>query len=320
MTRTWPYPDLRNGTTFHHITDTHFGALSQADFIFKWLDGVSYDMEKLKVANPNGHIHTGDMIEWFAPYTSLSDGAAQDSMYVAWRDGIKAIDGKPWVECAGNHDMQGPLSADGTTRLGRTIQNWADSMGLVTPHQVVDMDDIRIITLNPDKWFRNVPAGDTKAEFEVPQATLDWLDTQLGATTKPVFIACHIVLQEQYLTITEDGYNAANVNTPALTDVLMAHSNVVGWLSGHKHITISNVEHAKVMQLPNGQKMFAINSPACGGGTRSGATEEQHQWDSVNYSMYLTYLGDALDLRWRDHNLYGWTGPSGETVRHLTLT
>lgn len=319
MTRTWPYPDLRNGTTVHHITDTHFGALAEADFVLKWLDSVAYDMDRLKVANNLGHVHTGDMIEWFAPYTTLADGAVQDSMYTTWRDSIKGIDGMPWVECAGNHDMQGPLNAAGTTRLGRTIQNWADSMGLVSPHQVVDMGDIRVITLNPDEWFRDVPAGDTKAEFRVPQATLDWLDAQLGATTKPCFIACHIVLQEQYLTINEDGYNAANVNTPALTDVLMAHSNVAGWLSGHKHIGLNNVEHAKVMTLPNGHPVFAINSPGCGGGTKAGVDESVHQWRSVNYSVYLTYFGDAVDVRWRNHNTYAWTGPTGETVRHLAL-
>jgi hypothetical protein len=36
--------------------------------------------------------------------------------------------------------------------------------------------------------------------------------------------------------------------------------------------------------------------------------------------MYLTYLGDALDVRWRDHLAGKWVRAADERVRHLILT
>lgn len=330
ITRTWPapattrmapFPDLRNGTTIHHISDTHFGAIDHADFVNNWQDRTADDLDFLQIANNAGHVMTGDMIQLGPSLTSPGNRTTELGWYKDWRAAIQAADGLPWAECNGNHDMR---TADGEHVLSYTAADWAADIGVASQNMVHDMGEVRIITIGPDVWDIDNPANpDPDVNlFRLSQPTLDFLDAQLQAAGKPCFIACHIVLQEQFTSQTEDGYNAANVENPQLNEILIANPNAVGWLSGHKHVNIqTKVDHATVMTLTGStKKMYAINAPGAAGGTLAGVADADHQWESVNQSMYLTYLGDALDVRWRNHNTRTWTGPGAETVRHLVLS
>jgi hypothetical protein len=326
-TRPWPYPDLRNGTTIHHITDTHFGAEWDAPFVYDWLTRTQADVERLKVATNGGHVHTGDMGDNWFDSTDLNvvaqHIAQQEAAYRSWRDGIKAVDGLPFAEAPGNHDLFGNFSAPGasgaTPRAGRSSADWAESMGLHAINNAYSMRDVRVLTLAPDWWY----PGDNPdlIPYQLSQATCDWLDAQLSADSRPTFLAAHVPLLEQYGNDGDTGDGA----TPRVAEIIGSHSNVAGWLSGHRHDSMTgNPEQAEVITVA-GRQIFAVCGPAAAGGCDRFVAHADHQWQSTNISIWMTLLDDQnLDVRWRDHNSRQWThvpgGQSVWTTRHTLLT
>lgn len=299
-TRVWPYPDLRNGTTIHHITDTHFGLRDEVDGRFP---AISADLELLKASHV-GHVHSGDMVDWDA---SPSAGP-EDTQYLAWRDGVKAKDGLPWAEIVGNHDLQS--FATGATR---TSAQWATSMGLSSQNTVTSMGGVKIIGLGPDSWATQI----TAAPCVLSAATLTFLDQQLTAAgSTPCFIATHVPPNEQYPSNAPNGVATPVAN---LDGIVAGHSNVVGWLSGHRHANPdTDAAHAGVVSV-GGRNLFVVNGPAAGG-RMSGVAYENYTFQSPSLSMFITYLGGALDVRWRDHSAMGWKLTAGQQFKHLLLT
>lgn len=283
MTRPWPYPDLRNGTTIHHVTDTHFGTRYQTSFM---RPRIADDLTVLRATHA-GHIHTGDMIDW-------SDTTPEDAAYLAWRDKITGADSKPFVQVVGNHDLQGF-----TTKQTRTSQQWAGIVGLNSFNTVTDIGDVRVLGMGPDSWAlwngeKSVLSG----------ATLTWLDEQLTAAgSRPCVIATHVPPDEQYVTYADYQQPQAN-----LDDIVGAHDNVLAWLSGHRHINpLTEPAHATVATI-GGKQVACINGPAAGA---SGESE----------SMWVTFLDSGdVDIRWRSHLKRQWFQVGGASVGHLLLS
>lgn len=297
----WNYPDLRNGTTLHHITDNHFG---DRFFTTNLLDRVASDMAVLK-ASHQGHVHTGDMVMWRGS-TGLPP---EDSLYTAWRGKIKS-DGKPYAEVPGNHDLGSYGSAN-----YRTKEQWATAVGVPSANSVTRMGDMIVIGLSPDVWMPAYPA-DGFLDPVLSPATLSWLDTQLTlAGSTPVWLANHVPPVGQYSAST-----ASTAQPGADVDALIAgHPNVVGWLSGHWHVDINNQpDHVRTV-VQGGRNLFAVNAPAAGG-LLTGVDQSVQQWASPAQSMFVTYLGGAIDVRWRDHSARRWTTSEGAAVKHLLLT
>ena len=298
-TRVWPYPDLRNGTTIHHITDTHFGLRTEADGRFPQ---ISVDLEILKAAHA-GHLHSGDMVDWDAAPTD----APEDAQYLAFRNGVKAKDGLPWAEVVGNHDLQ-----SFQTLTARTSAQWAASMGLSSQNTVTTMGGVRIIGLGPDSWR----AFDTpEPGYTLSAATLTFLDQQLTAAgSTPCFIATHVPPSEQY-----PAESQVALPVVGLDGIVAGHSNVVGWLSGHRHANPdTDTAHAGVATI-GGRKLFVVNGPAAGG-RMAGVAYADYVFKSPSLSMFVTYLGGALDVRWRDHSAMGWKSVNGQPFKHILLT
>jgi len=118
-------------------------------------------------------------------------------------------------------------------------------------------------------------------------------------------------------------YSASTASTAqpgADVDALIAgHPNVVGWLSGHWHVDINNQpDHVRTV-VQGGRNLFAVNAPAAGG-LLTGVDQSVQQWASPAQSMFVTYLGGAIDVRWRDHSARRWTTSEGAAVKHLLLT
>jgi hypothetical protein len=277
----------------------HMGAASGAAWVQNWADRIVRDQETLG-ATCHGHVNGGDL-------THDSTGT-WDAAYRAWRAALN-LDGLPYLEAVGNHDLEMPA---GTIR---TAAQWAAAVGVCSQNRVADMGDVRVITIGPDLWGTNNAAG----EQVLSEATLVWLDEQLTAAgSRPCFIAAHCALAQQY---PEDvGISVVYGPSDRLTEIIDGHPNAVGWLSGHKHVPIdTRPEHARTMTVGS-RTIYAINGPPAGGGKLPGMAWADHQWKNVNQSMYLTYLGDALDVRWRDHLAGKWVRAADERVRHLILT
>jgi hypothetical protein len=309
MSRIWRFPDLRNGFTLHHITDTHFGAANHGQFVLDWQEATAQDMEWLRVSLNAGHVHTGDMIHSYdGASNSSASRNAELGWYKSWRDKITA-DGLPYAEAFGNHDLIGP-GIDGA-RTPVTSAQFAASLGLDAPNNAVDMGAFKVLTVAPDVWADNT-------DFVLSAGTLDWLDTELQAAGKPCWIAAHVPWNEQMGT-SSGGSTSVEPGNPGLVDLIDSNPNAIGWLSGHRHANIrTNASHASAFTVGS-RRIFGVNGPAAGGGRNSAVSFEQHRWKGGNESMFVTYLGDAIDVRWRDHNRRSWINPPGETVRHITL-
>lgn len=129
---------------------------------------------------------------------------------------------------------------------------------LESPNNVYEIGDLSVICLAPDTWEQPT---DTLTDYILPANTLDWLDAQLSASSRPTFIATHAPPDRQYPddSITADGQN------PRLNDIIGAHSNVIGWLSGHRHNIIEvQPEHAETINVAR-QQLFALCGPSTGG-------------------------------------------------------
>lgn len=314
MTRIWRWPDLRNSAgTLHQVTDTHFGSGSHfpgrstaAPWVAAWLARMQSDVEALRITTTGGHLHTGDMIDNWWEY-DITPGQFQDIVdqqwvdYLSWRDGIQTTDGLPFAQAIGNHDSFGTIRAEGNSaRVGTSGAQWAEIVGLPSVNNVWDMGQFRVICLGPDQWTDSV-----LLDFRLPDATIDWLDAQLSADSRPTFLAAHVPLLAQYPDFTQSA-DAAN---PRLHDVIGAHPNVVGWLSGHRHNSINpNQTNPVATVTVSGREIFAVCAPGGGGGvTTGGQAWSKGPWVASCYSTYLTLLDEnTLDVRWRDHLSRRW--------------
>lgn len=324
-TRIWRLPDLRNGSTFEHLSDIHFGTMYWATFLPNWMNRAQADIEALKVATNAGHLMTGDLINWFVDVSGGPSGTAaiqttEETAYKAWRDAIKAADGLPWAEVPGNHDMMG-VSSDGsgtaTSRTPRTAADWAADFGYASANNAWDMGDCRILTVCPDVWSSNT--ADPSNQYILSTATTDWLDSELSSDGRPTFIAGHVTLTEQYGDA--GGASVTSANNPAVYSLIGSHSNLIGWLSGHRHNGIGNSTWAKVMNI-SGRNIFLVCGPGGGSGQSSdGNAYEGGQFGAHIYASYLTLLDDqTLDIRFRDHLGWRWTYGTSPTETHRLLS
>lgn len=313
--RTWRYPDLRNGSTIHMLTDTHYKSVDWPTFAQNWTERMEADVEFLKIATNRGHVHTGDMINWheLTPGGEFGTDAVrveEETRYLTFRDAVQSNDGLPWAEAAGNHDLVG-VSLTGTPdgeRVPRTSEQWATDVGLDSPLQAVDFGDMRVLAFAPETW------GD------LPDATMDWLEEQLSATTKPCFLAYHLPLAEQYGPDGPGDGSAIDNHNARILDIVGAHTNLVGWLSGHYHINVQQPSiqqpHASVINV-EGRNIFVINGPSA---TNMANTDTRFTNGKPCASMYLTLLDEnTLDVRWRNHSTRSWmSSVPGESHRLLS--
>jgi hypothetical protein len=321
--RPWPFPDLRNGPTLHHVTDTHFGPRASYAYLADWHRRSETDIAYLRVATNAGHLATGDLINaWFGS-ASLAQARKQRAQqrrdFQAWRAAITGADGKPFALATGNHDMSGPEDADGTWHP-ITGDQWAAFYGLPSVNNTWDMGEIRVITLGPEKW-ESFNRPNPYRKFLLPTGTLDWLDAELSADSRPTFLAAHVPTAQQY----PDDFLTVNGQNPRFDDIVGAHGNVVGYLCGHRHNDVdANPDLATVVTV-GGRRIFTVCGPAAGGKDRwtgVGPYEDtSRQWvPNANCSLYLTLLhDDTLDVRYRDHDARQWTINGRNARQHLLL-
>lgn len=302
--RQWLAPDMRTGTTIHLITDSHFG---QRFFTQSWMEQTGTDMDRLK-AFAHGHVHGGDLIQW----QTVTDPATEDQQFLDWWAARKAADpATKWALTVGNHDLASYFGS----LPRRDAATWASVYGVPSKNTVTDMGGVRVITVGPDAW--DTPdAGSSVGDCVLSAATLTWLDQQLAATTKPVFVSSHAPLWEQYNGAGGPGWYV-NPRTD-IAAIVASRTNLVGWLSGHRHVDITlEPAHASVINV-GGRAIYAINGPACSG-RRNDLSFAAHQIQSPCLSTYITYLGDSVEVRWREHLRGRWFSDGKSRVKRLSL-
>lgn len=308
---TWPYPDMRAGTTLNLITDTHFGAAGNADWLHAWMDRAAEDILALSDST-HGHVDTGDCIHW----DSAGDQPMEDQWYVAWREKIRS-NGLPFALTDGNHDLDSFDAAN--SYANRTAVQWARDVAW-TPgaNNVTDIGDVRVVCASPPA-LNNPGAGGGTDGWYFSDDTLDWIEATFAASDRPCFLATHCPLYGQYPVSNPDNMYQIDLANPRLVDIIGAKEACIGVLTGHVHVDINNVNHARVLNV-GGRNIFSVNGPPCGGGRMSSVASADHQWQNPCQTMYITYDGDAsLTLRWRDHLRRQWTTSAGDLVRTITL-
>lgn len=283
MSRVWPGPDLRDGTTVSLTTDTHAGEKPFSNEFFR-RTGEDLDAQ---AAHTHGFIHTGDGVHWANP-------TPEDAEFKAWLQARRTNTGKPWVAVAGNHDLASYIDP----KPWRTAAAWATSVGAnESGDDVQDMGDMRVIGISPEDWINDPVTG--WGHLTLSPAKLAWLDGQLSATNRPCWIAIHSAPEEQY------GGTAHIEPIAAFAELIGSHSNAVGVLSGHLHAAFKLPRlHTRSVAM-GGRRVFTVNG-AASGGTMNGIAHADHQWQSPSISTFITYKGDAIDVRWRNHLERRW--------------
>jgi hypothetical protein len=242
------------------------------------MDKVAQDLNsgRLGTSSPVVHLHTGDLVN-----TAV---LTEDRLANTWR---ARLTDAPWALAVGNHDFW-----DNT----RTPDQAARALGWPAGNHALDLGAVRLLTVVPAGFYSS---SGTDA-WVLPPATLTWLDGQLGADSRPTFIACHVPLQEQFGVyrrgyVTEPG--------PAIIQLLDAHPNAVAWLSGHIHTRFDQPRMFLTTTLPSGRPFVCVNTSATGAYTSAGAST--WRFDPI-WSVYLHYFGDLLEVRVRDHGAGRW--------------
>lgn len=277
-TRAWPIPP--GDSTLHLIGDTHFGAIGDTRKA-----KLLADLGNVLVGRVTAHLQVGDV---------TNNGlASEDTEALAWLNQLPG----PWHVAMGAHDIEGNI---------RTPAEWAAAYGLASQNHVVDLGFARLIVIGADS-----------ANNVMGAATLTWLDEQLDASTDPALIACHYPLydtvggdiSDSYLS-TENAYYAKP--DAELRTILADYPQAKAWLAGHTHSRLSNPGFVKA-ETVGGHVIASVNASSPWYQGRD--TSLKH---TPLQSVFVTYLGDRIEVRFRDHGGGTWVG-RGDGVRIATV-
>lgn len=299
--RPWPLPT--GGNTLHCVGDVHSGVITQGK-----LDRSSNDMVNGRLLpSVVGHIQLGDQTN--------SALTAEDSTFQTW---WAKITDAPKYLAMGNHDLFN----------SRTPTSWASTYGQPAQNYSVDLGDFRLIVVGPDF----LPTDESNPTWNavrimLPDTTLTWLDTQLGATSKDCLIACHAPIKDTVLGDPALTYPSGvdpwfvtsgshRTDSTGVLGVLAAHANAKAWISGHTHSPI-NTPQLVVGQTVGSHTMAMINCGALYFAGQDGGA--RNAWDPM-HGLYVTHYGDRLDVRFRNHGAGVWVQGGGTTVKCATVT
>lgn len=297
------FPDRRDGVTINHLTDTQQGYRPQ--FTDNWCERVAKDLLYLRDFT-DGHVHTGDCIEWNAELP-------EDDKYQAFRAGVLTT-GKPYLDTPGNHDLTTYNVA--ATRRFRSANEWASEVvARPVANQVLDLGDVVVLGISPHYWKYDDGAGAYAAPDPLAPDILAWLDTKLTEHAgKRVWFASHALPSTQLADTPR--YDGTLRNWADIEELVAGHQNVTGWFSGHWHIDAADARSIRSIPV-GGRRIFGVNAPSSAG-LFPGTTAAQHQWQRYAGSLYVTDMGDAIEVRWRNHLSAKWEAPFGTLTKIYT--
>lgn len=308
-------PDLRSSATVQLFADNQMGF--RPTFSDNWNMRAAYD--SLELSEYIGiRANAGDCIEWATP-------EGEDESYISFRNIIQN-DKIPYIDTPGNHDLTTynnsavfpyKRTVGGIQeRMTRSADEWASQVASRNKANVMmETDDIAVISISPDWWPYRVSIPNYGPPDPLTPAILSWLDQTLGNLgSKPAWIMSHAIPLGQFPTTTAPETEFIGPWSK-ISEILNSHSNVVGWLSGHWHISPTNENTVRKISVGS-RSIVSINSPSSQG-IRGGWTFQQQKYgDSTNgpeymKSMFVSYDGKNITLRWRNHTAGRWVQPFG---------
>lgn len=245
------------------------------------------DIEQGLIPAVDVMVHTGDIVD--GPNLTTEDAYAKDWMGRAGK-------GVPDVWACGNHDLR--------DRSPKTRAAWEAVYGR-SANTFVDVAGWRIVTWAVDSHIMN-------ADWVIPEATWDWLDSVIGPAPGPVLLAEHYPLWEL-------GVSAMNCVQPAsrMAELISDYPAVAGMIAGHMHWEIEDARAAKFVPVGN-RPSFPIVTDVSSMLSISPLTRDQSgQLPSI--STYIRMAEDRWEVRYRMHGPHAWGGPAGMRVTTMHL-
>lgn len=292
--RRWPGPPrILGGTTVWHLTDTHIG--DAPGVAWPRMAGVAQDVAQplVELNDVAGFVHTGDIVN-----NSNSDADPEDVEAKDWLETYFTSRPNLWVP--GNHDIAwrpSSAQAPASSRLGWELAYGRPGNDVITVGDPARSNVMRVIGMCPPFYGNDDtdPATPPKGGWVLSDADLTWVEDQLRAAgSTPVWLANHFRLAEQTSGAVDTSIGAQPHG--ALVDLIASYPNVVGWLSGHVHWDTE--DRRMVMPLAVGGRTIAA---VCGPSTRYNSDHSEAGGTLPYRSLYVTYLGDAVAVRFRDH-------------------
>jgi hypothetical protein len=270
--------------TVHGIGDLHAGFISRPR-----RTAVLEDVNTLPT--PALHLQIGDATE--------NGKATEDRIAKRWLDRLPG----PHETILGNHDI---LHND------RTAAEWARAYGHRSKNFTIDLPFVRVIAVGPDRNHPDNRAG------TLAKPTFDFLDRQLGSAPGDCWIACHWPLFRTVLGNPRRHFTSEMAAFHAKPDagireLLARHPNAKAWLSGHTHSPLGVPGLITRAPLPGRRSILAVNFSAL---VATGKTREPS--DPLR-SLYLTHVGDAVEIRFRDHYAGAWRTVGGRRVVRMAI-
>lgn len=264
-------------------------------------DAMIWDMNHGDVPDVQHHF-LGDLTE--------SGTAGEDAAFLAFTAAIPNV--KNFT--IGNHDVDQDLNA-------RTPAQWAAAYA--TPGNAANYTydlpfGVRVISVSFDSM------ADGSALIVLSQATLDYLDAQLTAAgTKDCWIMCHAPLHNTVLggagefQSVDGGFftaapTGAAIDSSAILSILAAHPNVKAWISGHTHTSLE-VPSIVTALTAGSTKLACISTSSVTSNARA-----NERWTRMT-TPYVTWFGDKIEVRWREHFQKSWAHPVGNPAGGLMV-
>ncbi|QIK63667.1 hypothetical protein G7068_11025 [Leucobacter viscericola] len=289
------------------MSDTQQGFRWQ--FTDNWCTRAARDIVKLRHF-ADGHLHTGDCIEW-------SEKLPEDEKYRAFRREM-LLSGRPYLDTPGNHDLT-TYNPDAPRRI-RSANEWAAEVpGRSIANQEMVLGDVVVLGISPHYWrYIDKLSIDGKQEgnYDEPDPLspdiLTWLDSKLTEhSSKRVWFASHALPATQF---SDKPMNSGNIRDWAqIENLVSGHQNLAGWFSGHWHIDAADKRSIRSI-LVGGRRIHGVNAPSSAG-LFPNIDYGPHQWTRYAGSLYVTDMGDDIEVRWRNHLSARWERPFGEYVK-----
>lgn len=294
----WPYPP-RDGVTIWHVTDTHF-KLDK----YLWNEWFKESMIDDVAAMPrvDVRVHTGDIVA--GPSNA---GELPDTETLAWLNA--ALGGPEDVWVMGNHDF---IGAGGQDAPIRDRADWEGTYGrsALTDSLTTSPDgtQVRILGFGPDSFDFGNP---DEYGWDIPAATLDWLDSRLAESPVPTFLACHFLLEEHRPSPAESMVAPGQ----SFRDLISDNPHICGYLAGHNHWGVDDPKSVKEIAVGNRTSFPSIKSPAAF--HTPGISKD---YGERNDACFVTFIDtDRIEVRYRRHNGRKWlNGADGNRVTVLS--
>jgi len=285
-------PPRKHGGTIRvaHLTDFHVQPELDAP------RGMAKCLHHAQSRKPDLIINTGDCVM----NTLHVDRARAQVQWDIWNRVLKNECSTPIAHCLGNHDIWG-WAKDASHTTGAEPgwgKKWAlDALGLSKPYHAFDHGAWRFIMLDSVQ-----PAPEGLWYTKIDDEQFAWLEQELAATRKPVFIGSHVPIVSPAVWL-DPGRIAGTPDAPAVAvrrvhvdckrigALFAKHPNVKLCVSGHLH----EVDRADFMGVTY------LNNPAvCGDwwkGLHRGVFGEM-------YTLLDLHPDGTFDYERID---YGWT-------------